>query len=647
MNHVGLHQETPRTGERGVWRPRDTVWLAIALGCLFGLGEVTALGIRRFVLGRLTHMTPDVVWMAPLGYSALFVALSPLFLVIRRLGERSRGPYPTLLVCGALGLAGWIAMLPWALHGVAIAILAFALSDQLGRAASRRPEALRTAARGCAVGLVLVSVLGAATVTTHERRREARALAQLPDPAPDAPNVLLLVLDTVRARSLSLYGHRRPTTPFLDSLAHEATVFEWAIAPAPWTLPTHASMFTGLWPHETSVGWWAPLDDGPTTLAEELSRHGYVTAGFVANLIYASRVFGLDRGFAHYEDFPVTAGQVLLATALGRALATTDGLRRRLGSHEMPHRKKARRIREDFISWLDAQPRRPFFAFLNLFDSHEPYIPPPPYDGMFAPGYDRTTVAHIYTLDRGLLVSRPSPWSTPPPEIPLDLGTYEETIAYVDGELRRLFEQLDDRGELDRTLVVVASDHGEEFGERGTFMHGRSLYLPSVHVPLSLRLPGVVPEGLRVGTPVSLRDLPATVVDLIGLDEPGGFPGHSLRRTWDASRPGEVRDVVGSPALSRLRPGYVEQDWYPIARGSAMVSLVDAGYHYICNPDGTEELYDLTIDPVEREDLVEREPLEDLVAPFREIVRKIEGPPPECPPAPGTRPRPGRVGPPR
>ena len=124
-----------------------------------------------------------------------------------------------------------------------------------------------------------------------------------PLPSGDPPNVLLIVLDTVRADRLSLYGYRRPTSPTLERLAKRGIRFDEARATAPWTLPSHASMFTGRWPHELDVNWHTPLGTKFPTLAEYLGSRGYATAGFVANVHYCSYEFGLDRGFTHYEDY--------------------------------------------------------------------------------------------------------------------------------------------------------------------------------------------------------------------------------------------------------------------------------------------------------------------------------------------------------
>ncbi len=134
---------------------------------------------------------------------------------------------------------------------------------------------------------------------------EHRAAAALPPAPAGARNVLLIVWDTVRAGNLSLYGYERPTTPNLERLAGRGVRFDLAFSTSSWTLPAHASLFTGRWPHELGVDWKSPLRDDVPTLAEYLAAHGYDTAGFAANLDYCTRETGLARGFAHYEDFPI------------------------------------------------------------------------------------------------------------------------------------------------------------------------------------------------------------------------------------------------------------------------------------------------------------------------------------------------------
>jgi len=612
--------------------PAVSRWFQVALasGLLIGLGEAAAIGWRYFVRGALTHMTPHVVWMAPIGYALLFAAVAILLLPFR-----SRGYGPLAFALAGLGLFGWIAMLPWALHPGAIALLAFGAAAQIARLAAGAPARVSRAAGRALMGFGAITLAVAAAVFGVERRRESAAIDALGEPPSGAPNVLLLILDTVRAKSLGLYGGAAWISPEIDAFAADAITFDRAISTAPWTLPSHASMFTGRWPHELSVGWTSPLDDAEPTLAEALSAEGYATGGFVANLSYASRQYGLQRGFAHYEDFPISPGQMVIATSLGRALTTSSLLRSRLDNHELLNRKSAGEVNQDLLEWIDGRGNRPFFAFLNYFDAHEPYEPPRELRERVAPGYRRLGVGHRHNLLRGVNAGRLDKWKTPADVAPKELALYEAAINSIDVEIGRLLDELGRRGLLDRTLVILTSDHGEQMGEHGLWDHMQSLYQPVTHVPLVIRPPGGV-ERLRVEGAVSLRDLPATVMD-VALSRPAAFPGYSLAPLWGTD-PDRTR-TPRSLGVAELERGLVERQWYPIAPGLEMQSITSGTLFYICNPDATEELYDLATDPAETRNLVGTEAGDQAVLAFRRAAESIHAPPPECPPAEDRPPR--------
>ena len=203
-----------------------------------------------------------------------------------------------------------------------------------------------------AVSLVVLTGLTYERVTSAEHR----ALSLRPPAKPGVPNVLLIVLDDVRAASLSLYGYDRPTTPNLERLARRGVVFSEARSTAPWTLPSHASMMTGRWPHELSVGPDLPLDGTFPTLAETLGREGYATAGFVGNTVYCNALYGMGRGFARYEDAyenqTVSLFETVRSSGLGQA------------RHSGPRLPDLGRRRGDVgpEDGGDAQPRRPRLA---------------------------------------------------------------------------------------------------------------------------------------------------------------------------------------------------------------------------------------------------------------------------------------------
>ncbi len=438
-------------------------------------------------------------------------------------------------------------------------------------------------------------------------------MAAVPSPPADARNLLLIVWDTVRARNLSLHGYARRTSPNLEQLAGRGVRFDRAFATAPWTLPSHASLFTGRWPHELTADWQVPLDATYPTLAEYLGAHGYDTAGFVANLDYCSRETGLSRGFAHYEDYPIEPWDVFTrylglgsridfltpASVINRLLKTHWGDAYDVIPRSKEHAKNAANVDRSFLDWLTRQRTRdrPFFAFLNYNDAHSPYEVP-----------DRSTPAFglrpISYVDRLILKS----WDTLDKtkvsiaHVQMAIDVYDDSIYYLDRRLGTLLDELGTRGVLDNTLIIVASDHGEHLGDHLLFFHGCSLYRQVVGVPLVIVDPKGVPAGRAVVEPVSLRDISATVVDLLGLARAAPFPGQSLARFWS----GKEQTGAAPPEPLLMETGkptsLTNQGREPVAKGP-MKSLVAEGMHYIRRADGLEELFILDSDPDERTNL--------------------------------------------
>ncbi len=563
--------------------PRSVLRLAVWFGLATGIGEVAQIALRKLLLNRIVFAGPDVVWMAPVADTLLFVAAGLLLVALRAVLPR-RIPLPPVLFLAALAVFASLVFIE-ALWRPALAVLALGVGSVVMRAARRWPEAFDRLVRWTLWPMVAAVALAAIALRTWVANDLAAAGSGAKPPRDGAPDVLLIVLDTVRADNLSAYGYARPTTPELSRWLADGVRFEHALATAPWTLPSHATMFTGGFPHELSANWLAPLDRARPTLAEVFARQGYTTAGFVANTAYCSYETGLARGFGHYEDYPVTAAQTMFSSALGRFLAGSRFVRRKL------LRKSADDVNRGFLRWLDTRSdARPVFAFLNFMDAHDPYQPPPPFEGRFAAPNAGTLVEELRSGDAG----KPRP----PAVRQAMVDRYDESIASLDHELGRLFDALRQRGRWERTLVVVTSDHGEEFGEHGIYYHGNSLYRPSLEVPLFVRRPGAVPAGRTVAEPVSLRDLPATVLSLAGL--PVELPGRSLARHW--SPRGADAPAVDEPLLMELSVWERLPKDTPITRGP-MASVLDGGLRLIRNGDGREELFDFTGDRDERADL--------------------------------------------
>jgi arylsulfatase A-like enzyme len=554
---------------------------ALVFGTLGGLAEAVYVSVRHLIRHQLAAWySPDVLWMAPLSSTFVYLGIAVCAGVVLHVTRRRLPVGLTTFALAFPPLYGLTQLPGFSLHRAAEILLALGAAVALARALEARDAAAGRWMRRVAPAVTLLLVLLTAWGLWHlPSERERRAMAGLPDAAADATNVLFIILDTVRAANLSLYGYERATSPSLDAWAASGVVFERAIATAPWTLPSHASMFTGQYNFEARTGFSRRLDRRHATLAEVLAAHGYATAGFTANLGYTTRASGLHRGFARYEDFPVTPGmfvsQSWVARQVGRFLGRLPGY----PTWSVP--KTAEYITDQFQAWLDNGGDRPFFVFLNYYDAHSPYRGPAEYRARFG-----LPAEEEFSQDRPYTTMELQPW----------INAYDGSIAYIDDQLRRVFQLLEARDLRDNTLIVITSDHGEMFGEHGQIEHTSGLHLPVLHVPLVMAQPGRLPQGVRVAQPVSLRDLPATVLDVIGIRNGASIPGESLANAWT----GEA--YSHSPLLSEFDHYDWAQPWMPIHRGD-MKSLVEGPLHYIRNGDGTEELYDMLRDPAALRDI--------------------------------------------
>jgi arylsulfatase A-like enzyme len=582
--------------------------VAAATGLAGGLFEALVTAIRQFGLGEFMVINRHFPWMtavAALAVSLLAaVAVWPLtWFRWRRLGERAA----MLLLVGVaaaapLGAAPYLATYAEVLIAAGLAVQVVRAYGDLDRLARRLLPVMRVL--GLIVVLLATFMLGWAW---WEERRAMQALGA----PPDAPNVAVIVLDTVRASNLTVYGYARDTTPGLARIAAQGTVFDEAISPSPWTLPAHASLFTGLYPRQHRADWSKPLDAQSPTLAEVLSARGYATGAFSANTLNVTRTHGLHRGFVRFDDLPLSFGQFCLSSSLARRVVSNGSLRHLLKYHEVIDRRPATTITDAGLEWLDELPDgRPFFLFLNYFDAHDPYLPPDPFATKFGPrrpsnaGFWHTGVA-AWPVDRRRM--RPLRRQN-------EIDAYDGAIAYVDAEIARLTAELERRGQLDRTLLVITSDHGEQLGEHGLFNHGNSLYRPLLHVPLILRLPGAVPAGRRVASRVSLTDVPATILDLL-FGSPTSLPGETMRTLL------ADRDDRSDPAFAEASRRPFGEDWYPLVN-TDMKSVFFDRYEFIQRADGPEELFDLTQDPGETRNLVELEEHRGARDAARELIRR-------------------------
>ncbi len=558
----------------------------------------------------------DFLWSVPVVHVVLLVIPAVLLVLVSW-----RWPGRISVLSGSWLLATltiWAALLRAPLYGAATLVLAAGLGRSIGGAAV---ACVRHPRHGWQVlaGLVGLLVVLAALSSGRHALKQYRARAGLPAPPPGARNVLLIVWDTVRAHNVSLYGYPRNTTPNLARWAQQGIQFSPALATAPWTFPSHSSLFTGQWPFELNSQWNNTLDTPDPTLAEYLASRGYETVGFAANTNCCSYETGLDRGFTHFEDYPLTPRSLLSRTIPGNWI-----LRNILARGEFHDQKwiqlqsrDARAINKAFLDWLrPGQRNRPFFAFLNYFDAHDPYVPPEGYAGRFGIG-PKNPQDYQFLFDYAQANK-----TKQLRDLALARDCYDDCIAFLDDQLGRLLEDLRSQGLLDKTLVIITSDHGEAFGDHQYFLHGNSVYLDQIAVPLVILAPGE-PAGRVVFDGVTLRDLPATVVDLLGFSAGSPFPGHSLASLWRTA-PGSSH-LENTPAVSEIAnpTAFEPQPGNDLRRRGFQMSLVALGTHYIRDGMGLEQLYDLTSDPFERFNLIGSARGDRMVASFRSRLLKV------------------------
>ncbi|MGQ0640174.1 MAG: sulfatase-like hydrolase/transferase [Gemmatimonadaceae bacterium] len=592
-------------------RLRD-VWIVIACAALAGaLAEFSWILGARIVLGRITLLNPQGIWLAPIA-NLLFMA-PPILLVWALVRWRK----PAWALPSAVALAAFMAalqpllILRGRLHTGALLVLAGGVALQLALFARKRPSGAQRTMRWLAGGLAVVAALGGVAFNGLRFWRESQGIKALPAAQQGTPNVLLLVLDTVRALSLSVYGYARPTSPTLERLAARGVRFDRAVATAPWTLPTHSSLFTGRYAHEMTAAYDVPLDRKFPTLAERLTTLGYLTAGIAANTRYCSYEFGVTRGFGYYRDYDVSLPEMVRSSALSRVVAFWF-LRRR-GRYSVPGRLGAERMNERFLAWLDDEgrrtPERPFFAFINYFDAHDPYEPPAPYDTMFSGREPPTRISEAGAFTKE--------------EVQGLRDSYDASIAYLDSKLGELFAALERRGLLENTVIIVTADHGEEFNEHGQMNHGNTLYFPGLHVPLIIA-GGHVPHAMTAATPVTLADVPATILDLVRAPATTTLPGRSLAAHWRAGAESlgvlaeHASPIFGEVGYTRNLPASI-----PVSKGG-MKSVVVDGHHYIRGPDGSEEMYDIRTDPWERANVLSAPGLHATLQRARALVDQAQ-----------------------
>ena len=612
-------------------------WIAGATISGLAVGTLVG-GSLAFARGGLPDVAPPAVLVAlhalavyALGAALLGLVTAPVWAVPSALvppgGRVVRALRVLGLVLAAVGLARFAAPRlaealplrgPGALRGWLVAAVLIGLVLAAVAACRFARDAIRPVALILAVGLAASAVLTGAVKLLWNRTDAPAGLAGIKAPRgegkgvgpyPGVPltftaprNVILIVIDTLRADHLSCYGYPRATSPFIDRLAAEGALFEQAIVNKPSTSPSVATILSGTYPYTHgiyTVRDWLP--DTVLTLPEMLRARGMRTGGVVTN-VNLSRAFNFQQGFDDYFE-----------------VGTTDG-----PSDSAPATKAA-------LEWIEENRQEPFFLYLHYLDPHAPYTPPPPFRGRF----DGDAWSDLYHGPEPPIgptylgeIHKESVIENGSRDVDLYVQRYDEEILYVDSAIARLFERLRVLGLDQSTLVVLTSDHGESLGEHEFFFgHGHVPFEDNVRVPLILWYPPGVAGGQRVGTIVESVSIVPTVLDALRIDYPARFEGASLWRHLPPAAADseavafiEVRktketlmnsirtprwklifnpagiDLARDPLRVRvlLDPGRLERLWWAAHDGPAVKRVW--------------ELYDLHADPGELHDVAREKP---------------------------------------
>ena len=413
------------------------------------------------------------------------------------------------------------------------------------------------------------------------------------------PSVILISIDTVRADHLSCYGYKRNTTPNIDRFAQESLRFSRAYAPASWTLPSHASIMTGCYPsmhnahrseHTKPPYFSTKLSDDNITIAEILSAHGYDTAGIIAGTL-CKAVFGLGQGFNVYDDNLDSAG----------------GERRAHEINELAfawlNRRETQLVQQKFLLFNVALP---VFLFIHYFDPHQSYMPPAPFDRKY-PGRD-DSVIFSYTG------SSAASYNEKEIDLLKDvikcthdlslkeknhlLALYAGELSFVDDAVGKLIAKLNDLQLFSKGMIIVTSDHGESFGEHHLTTHGIALYDDNLRVPLIIKYPSWRKQTGVVQDPISLVDIFPEILRTVSLPVPENIQGTTLQL------PQKKRPII---AENFQDPTWKKRDDLKhLARDLKAIYAGD--FKYLWASDGRCELYNITQDPLESANLIDKLP---------------------------------------
>jgi arylsulfatase A-like enzyme len=488
-------------------------------------------------------------------------------------------------------LGGRAAVAITGLIGAGLAILA-------GRIAGRpaRSEAWMRAARDwrglAGIGLAIAVALAGGIVTLRAMPRAARVAVRDDAAGMQRPDVFIILVDTLRRDHLGAFGYERPTSPNIDRLLSESYVFTAAQTPSTWTIPSVASLFTGLYPsaHRIATGADRVPQDAPL-LAEHFRSYGYRTAAFVGNEIVTGSN-GYAQGFDRFFPPPSPWWAYHQRTAFERIVTRM---------RKPASAAREWRLNQEVLRWLRATPDVPHLVYIHYLDPHSPYEPSAGDLRAVAPGAPDGPADPPLFRDYEHLVADPScrDWEclAEPPALSADetagmVARYDGEIHHTDRRIGDLLAQLRAMGTLDRSHILLLTDHGEQFGEHGGWCHGHGIYEEMIGSPMAYRPPGGLAESRRITRPTALLDLPYTLCRILGLETPPLHQGRDIPELLGQQPPAHPVPVLSElpPSLYALRLDH----WKLIRRGS----VTDADWR----------LYDMARDPLELTNLAAQQP---------------------------------------
>ena len=453
------------------------------------------------------------------------------------------------------------------------------------------------------------------------------------------PNILLIVMDAARVKNFSCYGYSKLTTPNIDKIAKEGTLYRYAISPAPWTFPSHASIFTGLYPSEHGAlgvdNSNRYLDQRNVTLAEMLKKQGYRTVAF-SNNPWISNVFGLTKGFDEpnviFND-KFFHGNVLDMSLfikerkydkgirrileIGKAILTkgnplkniANGILFKFNRSNYRHifvddgaNKTNKKVKMWIDNWIDNKKDHPFFMFINYMECHAEYMPP------FKYLPKEYSFREIYRVNQDPMMYIFGKIKMNEKDFEILESLYDGEYRYLDYRIGQIYDFLDKKGILDDTIIIITSDHGDNIGDHNLMGHTLCLYDTLIRCPLIIRYPEKFPAGKIVKKRVQTHDIFKTIMEVLDNEIAEIIDGGSLipEDLKQESKRLIISEFPGHPLLPlelKRFPDVNINMW-----NYSLKAIYVDNFKFILNSNGSNELYNINRDPEERQNIIEDHP---------------------------------------